>query len=143
MMLDNNMVCSDAQAVTDSAVSTGYITVGDVGGVIGSGQNIGFRVTVTTAFATLTSLQVSLIGSTDNTFATYDVIESGPDVALADLTAGADIFKDNSAALSDTAYPYYAFYYTVTGTTATAGAVDAYFVLDQDSQHIYAKGYDL
>lgn len=140
MLLDSNMICAEAQAVTASAVSSSAMQVGDNGGILGAGEDIGFIVKVTTDFATLTSLTVHVVGSSDSALSSYDIIASSPAVALADLTAGETIFSGQSVPITEDIYPYYGFYFEVTGSDATAGAVTALFGKSIPSQHAYAAG---
>jgi len=138
MILDKQNLFSEDQEVTDSAASTNIIDLGAVtNNVAGTpttphlkgGTRGRIRAQVTTAFETLTSLQVSVQVDTIEAFSSPKTILLGEDIAQASLVAG--------AVLIDVAIPaevderYLRLYYTVTGTTATAGAVLAGITMDQ------------
>jgi hypothetical protein len=147
MIMDKQLVLSDAQAVTASAASE---SVYDATGAPLNGVNIGIASTfgsdlgagdglrpkiaayVNTTFATLTSLQVHFQGSTDGT--TYTTYAETPAIVLANLTAGRQIaaFDWPLVPEQDTLPRYYRLYYTVAGSDATAGKIDAAIVLQQD-----------
>jgi len=137
MILDKQNLLSDDQAVTASAASTNIIDLGAVGSNVAgtppvphlkAGTAARLRVQVTTAFATLTSLQASVQVDTVEAFSSPTTILAGEDIAQASLVAG--------AVLLDVAIPaevderYLRVYYTVTGTNASAGAVTAGITFD-------------
>lgn len=119
MILDADLVFSNKQAVTATAASTNKIDLGAAGDAIG--QELTIHVVVDTAFATLTSLTVSLETSADNS--TWTTVLSGPAIARASLTKGASIF---CVRVPQGLSRYVRMKYTVGGSNATAGKVTAF-----------------
>lgn len=119
MILDADLVFSNKQAVTTTATSTNEIDLGVAGDAIG--QELTIHVVVDTAFATLTSLAVSLETSTDGS--TWATVLSGPAVPRASLTKGANIF---CVRVPQGLSRYVRMKYTVGGSDATAGKVTAF-----------------
>ncbi len=119
MILDADLVFSNKQAVTATAASTNEIDLGAAGDAIG--QELTIHVVVDTAFATLTSLTVSLETSADNS--TWTTVLSGPAIARASLTKGASIF---CVRVPQGLSRYVRLKYTVGGSNATAGKVTAF-----------------
>jgi len=148
MILDGLLQFSSAQAVTATADSTNVIDLGLTGLPTSSGgggaRDIGIGddpamkvlVIVTTAFLTLTSLQVLFRGAPDNgsgAEGSYTTMVSGPVVALAQLVVGARLLDiDVPRPAPNEALPrFLKLNYTVGGSNATAGAVSSYLVLDR------------
>lgn len=137
MIIDNNLVFSDAQAVTTSVASTSAIDLsGGVNSVWGNstyfGEDIGvgdginipnIYITIAEAFVTGTSVQFLLQGKPDGgAYATY--IET-PAVLTADLTLGAQWRMPLSRRIFGKTLPrYLQLYYTVVGTY-TLGKINA------------------
>lgn len=119
MILDADLLFSNKQAVTATATSTNEIDLGAAGDAIG--QELTIHVVVDTAFATLTSLTVSLETSTDGS--TWTTVLSGPAVPRASLTKGANIF---CVRVPQGLSRYVRMKYTVGGSNATAGKVTAF-----------------
>ena len=119
MILDADLLFSNKQAVTTTATSTNEIDLGVAGDAIG--QELTIHVVVDTAFATLTSLTVSLETSTDGS--TWTTVLSGPAVPRASLTKGASIF---CVRVPQGLSRYVRMKYTVGGSNATAGKVTAF-----------------
>ena len=119
MILDADLLFSNKQAVTTTATSTNEIDLGVAGDAIG--QELTIHVVVDTAFATLTSLTVSLETSTDGS--TWTTVLSGPAVPRASLTKGASIF---CVRVPQGLSRYVRLKYTVGGSNATAGKVTAF-----------------
>ena len=119
MIIDAKLLFSNKQAVTATAASTNVIDLGVAGDAVG--QELTFHVIVDTAFATLTSLAVSLETSVDNN--TFTSVLSGPAIARASLTKGAEIF---TVRVPKGLARYVRLYYTVAGSDATAGKVTAF-----------------
>lgn len=119
MILDADLQFSKEQAVTSSAASTA-LDLQAPGDAVG--QELTIHTLVTTGFAGLTSLQVKLQTSKDNS-AWEDVLMT-PAITLASgkLKAGSDIFKVRVPGGLDR---YVRLYYTVSGT-ASAGKVTAF-----------------
>ena len=119
MILDADLVFSNKQAVTATATSTNEIDLGAAGDAIG--QELTIHVVVDTAFDTLTSLTVSLETSADDS--TWTTVLSGPAIAQASLTKGANIF---CVRVPQGLSRYVRLKYTVGGSNATAGKVTAF-----------------
>lgn len=119
MILDADLVFSNKQAVTATATSTNKIDLGAAGDAIG--QELTIHVVVDTAFATLTSLTVSLETSADDS--TWTTVLSGPAIARASLVKGASIF---CVRVPQGLSRYVRMKYTVGGSNATTGKVTAF-----------------
>lgn len=141
MILDKNTLLSDDQAVTSTAISENVIDLGVLGitydGVQlvrkeGTAQKIPVLVQVTEDFATLTSLTITIEASAAAGLTSPDVLFSQT-IAVADLVAGKKISYD--VLPNDIEKRYLGIRYTVTGTTATAGAITAGIVAAVD--HAY------
>lgn len=148
MILDGLLQFSSAQAVTATADSTNVLDLGlsglptsaggggarDIG--IGDDPAMKVLVLVTTAFATLTSLQVLFRGAPDNgsgAEGSYTTMVSGPVVPVASLVVGARLLDiDVPRPAPGQAVPrFLKLNYTVAGSNATAGNVSSYLVLDR------------
>ena len=166
--LDNQLTFSSGQAITTTAASTNVIDLAGLGSgttvtnIIGNasvfGEDIGIGsgvyrpkilVTVGTAFAGGTSLNVQLQGAPDNgsgspgTYVTYD--ESGA-VVTASLTANQVIFRVDVAAIQPANGPLPRFLrlnYTVVGTYTAGTIAFAGIVLDRQdwSAGMYPSGF--
>jgi len=147
MIMDQQSLFSDAQAITASANSTNVIDTLPGGqntkSGVGDGQNISLFAQVGTAFATLTSLNVQLVSADDAALSTNAIthFDSGA-IPVASLTAKARIVG------LDLPYGKYRRYvglkYVVTGTNASAGTITAGLVEDLQTLNgtvDYAKGY--
>ena len=119
MILDADLVFSNKQAVTATAESTNTLDLGVAGDAFG--QELTIHVVVDTAFATLTSLTVSLETSANNS--TWTTVLSGPAIARASLTKGASVF---CVRVPQGLSRYVRMKYTVGGSNATAGKVTAF-----------------
>lgn len=134
MILDDTLVLSDAQAVTASAGSTNIIDLGAAGTAfghaaavrrdIGIGTEIPISVTVDTTFATLTSLAISVQVDDDVAFGSPTTIATGPAIAAATLVAGYK-FTFPAELPEGTNEHYLRLFYTVAGSSATAGKITA------------------
>lgn len=129
MILSNESLLSNAQAVTVTAVSTNVIDTGVKGtpvggsvafaGDVGKGTHIPFVVQVVEDFATLTSLTIAVeTGAAD----TLGTVLSSQTIPVAGLKKGTRIALD---VVPDGVQRFLGVRYTVTGTTATAGKVTA------------------
>lgn len=148
MIMDQQSLFSDSQAVTASANSTNVIDTLPSGGPntksgIGDGQDISLFALVGQAFATLTSLNIQLVSADDAGLTTNAIVhfDSGA-VPLASLVAKARVVG------LDLPYGKYRRFvglkYVVTGSAATAGTITAGLVEDLQTLNgtvDYAKGY--
>jgi len=147
MILDQQSLFSDAQAITASANSSNVIDTLPGGqntkSGIGDGQDISLFAQVGTAFATLTSLNVQLVSADDSTLTTNAIVhyDSGA-IPVASLVAKARVVG------LDLPYGKYRRYvglkYVVTGTNASAGTITAGLVEDPQTLNgtvDYAKGF--
>jgi hypothetical protein len=128
MIIDNNLVLSNAQQVLSSGASTDYINALAAGDAVAPGARL--HVLVNTLFVTANSatLQVSL-QSADNADFTDAVTHAQTSaIAVASLTAQAVLFDIQiPPSLVD---QYIRVYYTVGTGVFTAGNVDARIVID-------------
>lgn len=129
MLFDDNLLFSNAQAITADAASTNsYKCNGD----IGKGIPVPLHVQVMQNFNNLTSLTVKIQTATDAAF-TSPVTLAETTVLLADLVAGKvlDLNYIPTGCLN-----YIRLYYDVTGTAPTTGKITAGVVtaLDQASK---------
>mgnify|MGYP001556935709 FL=1 len=147
MILDQQNLFSDAQAITASANSSNVIDTLPGGqntkSGIGDGQRIGLFAQVGTTFATLTSLNIQLVSADDSALSTNAIthFDSGA-IPVASLTAKARVVG------LDLPFGKYRRYvglkYVVTGTNATAGTITAGLVEDLQTLNgtvDYAKGF--
>lgn len=118
MILDANLIFSDEQAVTASAASENVLDFQEAGDAVG--QELTIRAVVTTAFAGLTSLQIKVQTSADNSSFT-DVLLT-PAIPAANLTKGAEIL---CVRVPRGLKRYARLSYVVAGT-GTAGKVTAF-----------------
>ena len=134
MIFDTQLLFADDQAVTATAISENVLQMRDMGTVygasaaltrdIGDGNPVPLLVQVTTTFATLTSLTITLESADNAALSTNAVVHwSSGAVAAASLVAGfqvpirylpKDIEKD-----------YLGLRFTVGGSNATAGKIKA------------------
>lgn len=126
------------QAVTTTAVSTDVIDLTQSRD-IGIGAEIDIWCQVVTAFTGGTSLAVEVQTATDVAFTSPVTLAQGPVVALANLTAGAEIARISVPAGVLRALRLR---FVVVGTM-TAGAVVAGLVLDRQANTPYARGYSV
>ena len=118
-MIDNELNLSNAQSITASAASTNYIDQKAAGDSV---ENPYVLVRVTTAFATLTSLNVAIQTDDNSSFSSPKTLARSAEVPVASLTANAVIMKMR---IPTGLERYIRLYYTVTGSDATAGKVSA------------------
>lgn len=132
MILDYENRFSDAQAVTASAPSENVIDMGAAGA--GPGEPLELLAQVSEDFATLTSLQVEVQTSPDNS--TWSTVTLSEDAPVADLVEG---YQFRIRALPHGLDRYVRLNYVVTGTNASAGKIDAGIVVDK--QQGYGHSY--
>ena len=127
MILDNQTLFSDAQAITADAGSTNTIDLAPIAsGIvrdIGAGIGIPLAIQVVEAFNNLTSLAV-LVQVDDNTsFSSAKTVATTPAIALASLVAGYRFNIDYVPRGTDERYMR--LYYDITGTAPTTGKITA------------------
>ena len=128
MLLDQNGVLSEKQAVTTTAASTNIIDCTAAGNVVPGGLFVVCRVDV--AFATLTSLKVAFQTAANENFS--DAVElASATFAVAALTKDKQLL---AVAVPAGVKRYLRAYYTVTGDAATAGKVSC-FLTDAVDMH--------
>ena len=120
-LVDAILIFSDEQAITATAASTNVIDFGEANANLGAGTPLIINFIITEAFATLTSLQISLQQGATSTPAT-DLVNL-PAIAAANLTKGAYI---QEIMIPSQHLRYMRLYYTVAGSNATAGKIFAY-----------------
>lgn len=129
--VDNNLVMSDSQLMTVTAVSTKSIDTQSALRNLGSGEEIDLVVSCTGAFAGGTSLQVSLQDSADNT--TFNDVVAGPAVVLASLVAGFELLR---ITLPRTLRRYIAMNYTIVGTMSGTGSTLTAYLTDDRQDNV-------
>lgn len=133
MIFDQNLMFSDAQAVTATAISKNVLDFGQTGTIayeaaamardLGAGNELPIAVMVNEAFNNLTSLTVTIETSDSADLSGSTVISTSGAIPLADLTAGKKIMP---RVLPDgETKRYLGLRYTVTGTAPTAGKITA------------------
>jgi hypothetical protein len=131
MILSQNLLLSDDQAITATAVSTNVIDLGvpqaPYGGNalnqdVGKGTPVPILIQVTEQFDNLTSLTIALEVS-DAANLSSSVVLNTQTIVLADLVAGKQTFMQYLPNGVDKRY--LGVRYTVTGTAPTAGKVTA------------------
>lgn len=133
MLLDENTLFSDDQAVTATAASTNYMDLGAsstvpgapaaLGNKIGGANEIPLLVQVTANFATLTSLTVSVEVDDNTSFSSARTVAATAAIPAAELVAG---YITSLTVLPSTIDErYMRLKYTVGGSNATAGTITA------------------
>jgi hypothetical protein len=140
MMLDNELVLSDEQVITTTAVSTNIYDMGENKGVLGAGCPMSFGVLVDENFAGATSVNFQLIASDNDNMSSPVVIDESGVILIADLTAGKRPFAGKPN-LSEKKR-YFAFNYVVDGT-ATGGKITSYVNMDQLEHYSYPNAYEV
>jgi hypothetical protein len=144
MIYDNTLLFSDGQAVTTTAPSTNVVDLGPTGTPFGSTvpltRDVGIgekavplSVRVTTAFAGLTSLQVVVQTSADNS--TWIDVEASRAVPAAELVAGFQ-FHVPDYIPEGVRRRYMRLNYVVVGT-GTAGAITAGAVMARQTNRTF------
>ena len=127
MILDNQTLLSNAQAIVATAGSTNQIDLSPRGaGIvndIGNGNQVPIMIQVVEAFNTLTSLTVSLQVDEDSAFGSPKTVATTPAIPLASLVAGYLFNLDYIP--RGTNERYMRLLYTVTGTNPTLGKITA------------------
>lgn len=124
MILDQNLVLSDAQAITATAASTNTIDL-SVARDVGPGYELPLLIQVGEAFNNLTSLTVE-VQTDDNTSFSSPRSLASQTIPLASLTVGA---KSAIQKVPVGTERYVRLNYTVTGTAPTTGKVTAAIIV--------------
>ncbi len=145
MIFDKTLQFSNAQAITATAVSTNVVDLLATGTAFGhaaalkrdfgKGYDIPFLVQVVESFNTLTSLTVTLQGSTDEAFTSPQTIWTSGAVPLATLVAGYRL--PISELPEGTTFRYIRLSYTVAGSNPTLGKITAGIVAARQSGPAY------
>lgn len=144
MIYDQQTLFSDGQAVTATAASTNTIDLGATGTPyggsalirdIGKSSCIDLAVTVTEAFATLTSLTISVETDDNSSFSSAATVFTTTAIPVATLVAGYSIpmlaeFPEG------TNERYVRLKYTVGGTNATTGKITAGVVAARQTNYV-------
>lgn len=128
MLLDQNGVLSEKQAVTTTAASTNIVDLKAAGNFVPGALFVVCRVDVD--FATLTSLKVALETDSNSNFSSAVELASASFLAAA-LTANKTLL---AVAVPAGVKRYLRAKYTVTGSAATAGKVTC-FLTDAVDMH--------
>ncbi len=143
MILDRQLLLSNAQAITATAVSTNAI---DLAGArdIGIGDNLDLFIRVIAPLTGGTSVQFAYITSANADLSVATVIVQTPPIPAASLVAGSEWLRIQVPALSDAAsrQRYVGVSYTVAGAFS-AGTVTAGLVLDREGSVAYPSGLNV
>lgn len=135
MIIDKELLFSDAQATTISSANCTDVSTNTVDLGKGAGRNMNPRLRVFAQIvqvpAGLTSLKAVLKGCPTNssTAADWKVIADGGAVALASLVKGTQLLKDVPY-LVDEKYRFLRMEYVTAGTATTAAKVTAGLIAD-------------
>lgn len=133
MILDKQNLFSEDQAVTVTADSTNIIDLGnddsEVNPALNEKGDLEVFAQVTTAFASGTSLKVSLLSSDSSTFSSSTTVSESAAIATASLVQG---YKFKLGQLTEIDEQYLKLVYTVVGTMS-AGNILAGLVLDKQT----------
>ena len=138
MIIDTSLVFSSQQAVTVSAPSTNMLDLGATGTPygatnplvrnVGEGTPLDLSVTVASAFAGLTSLQVEVQTSPDGV--TWTTVDAGEIAPASALVTGYQFHVPRIVQQANARYLQ--LYYAVVGT-ASAGTINAEIVASRQS----------
>jgi protein-disulfide isomerase len=141
MILDNNLVMSDAQALTAAAASTKSIDFTTALRHAGDGEPVELVVQVASALLAsggAANLTVALQDSADNSsFA--DVVKTAA-IAKASLVAGFELLR---ITLPKGLRRYIQVYYTPDTNDFTSGTVNAYLVLNRQNNVARPSGFSV
>lgn len=130
MILDNQSILSDAQAITASAASTNYIALK---GEVSFGTPIELLAQVVEDFATCTSVKIGIQTDDNTSFSSATTLVESAAIPVASLKAGYKfkipkfLPKGNEG--------YMRAYYTVAGDNATTGKITCGVVMSQEEGH--------
>lgn len=137
MLFDALTLFSDGQAVTASAASTDYIDLGATGTPalnstalardIGKGNKVKLRIQCTETFLTCTSVKVAVQSDDNSSFSSAATVLETEAIPVASLVAGYVFNIDEFPRRTNERY--IRLYYTVAGSSATAGKITAGVVL--------------
>ena len=139
MYVDQNLMMSDAQAVTATAASTKSIDFATALRHAGDGEDIQLVVLVKTdllASGGAASLTMALQDSADNS--SFSAVVTGPAIAKASLVAGYELLR---MTLPRGLRRYIQVYYTATTNDFTSGTVDAFLTLDRQNNVARPSGF--
>lgn len=142
MILDKNLIFSENQAVTATAISANVVrfpangtVYGEAAAIarnLGAGNEIPLLIQVTQDFATLTSLTITLETSANADLSSSTVLASSGAIPVASLKAGyrpsfTRVLPDGVLGL------HMGLRYTVTGSNATTGTITAALATEVNS----------
>lgn len=131
MILDNQTLFSDQQAITASVASTNTIDLGPIASGmirdIGPGAPISLQIQVTEAFNNLTSLAVAIQVDDNSAFSSATTVVTSAAIGPALLLPGYRFLMDFIPRLVNERYVR--LFYTVVGTAPTTGKITAGVVL--------------
>lgn len=134
MIMDANLILSENQAITATAISANVINWPALSTVygedappvrnLGAGNPLPLLIQATEDFATLTSLTITLETADNDALSSGAVVlGTTPAIAVADLTAG---WRTTLPFIPDaTMKRYFGLRFTVAGSNATAGRITA------------------
>ena len=136
--VDQNLVLSDAQAVTSTAVSTKSIDFATATRNMGAGEEIDLVIIVTTTCtaAGAATVQFALQDSTDNS--SFNDVVVSPAIGKATLVAGYEAFR---IVLPRALNRYIQVNYTVATGPLTAGNFTAYLTDDRQDNVARPSGF--
>jgi hypothetical protein len=140
MILDRQLLLSNAQPITATAVSTNSIDLASARD-IGIGDSLELFVKVITPLAGGTSVQFAYITSANADLSSANVVVQTPPIPAASLLAGSEWLRIRLPVLSDAAsrQRYLGVSYAVAGNF-TSGTVTAGLVLDREGLVSYPSG---
>ena len=146
MNIDADSVFSDAQAVTVTAISANVMDANHSANLLKdlgiNGEPVYLFVTCTEAFATATSVTVTLeTDSTANLATSATVHATSGAIGIAALTVGAVAWKLQLPEAA-TYERFVGLRYTIGGATATAGRLTAFLVGNIPGYRAYANAAD-
>ena len=140
MILDRQLLLSNAQPITATAVSTNSIDLASARD-IGIGDNLELFIKVIAPLTGGTSVQFAYVTSANADLSAANVIVQTPPIPAANLVAGSEWLRIQVPALSDAVsrQRYIGVSYTVAGAF-TGGTVTAGLVLDREGIVSYPSG---
>jgi hypothetical protein len=145
MLLDNNLLVSNAQTVTGtntSVLSTNTVDLGTNRDIGAGTEYPTLQAVIGTAFAGATSVEIQAIQADDAALSSgVTVIGSSGPIPLASLVAAARFEVNLNTRIGSKGQRYLGARYVIVGA-GSAGAVTSFFGLDtQDGQKFYPSGY--